>query len=348
MTPKRILIVANFGRRDLFRRYFNTESKLANGFIRAGHQVLCFSDRDHAREATIFRTQKLGRKRMMAQLLELIGHYRPHLVLFGHCDLIDDAFYERLRAAEPSLKLATFCVDALFRREAMERFANRARHVDAAFITSADREKASRLGIAPGRLFFMPNPVDSGMETARVFDIARQDLTFDGQFLGTGIDKREEQIDSIRQGLPDGYRFAAGGKAFGTQRIDSTEFMQRLADGAVCPNLPLDDKATDQLAYLYSSDRLAQTLGQGVTTLTTAESRLSDLYEDGIVEYRSREDLVSHMIDLYADDDKRRRIGALGHRIAHDRTGASRVADYVLRLSLGETPPDVHWPTGIN
>lgn len=348
MTPKRILIVANFDRRQLFRRYFNPESKLTNGFIRAGHQVICFSDRDHAREATIFGTQKLGRRPMIAALLELIGHYRPHLILFGHCDLLDEAFYERLRSAQPTLRLATFCVDALFRTEAMERFAKRARHVHAAFLTSADTDKVGEFGFAPGRLFFMPNPVDEGIETARVFDISRQDLRFDGQFLGTGIDKREEQIEEIRQGLPDGYRFAAGGKAFGTQRLDSTEFLERLADAAVCPNLPLDDKATDQLAYLYSSDRLAQTLGQGVTTLTAAASRLSDLYEDGLVEYRSREELIARMIELYANDGERRRIGAIGHRIAHDRTSATRVADYLLKVSLGEPPAAAPWPTALN
>ena len=347
MTPKRILIVANFGRRQLFRRYFNTESKLANGFVRAGHQVICFSDRDHAREATVFGTQKLGRKRMAAQLLELASHYRPHLVLFGHCDLIDETVYERLRTAQPSARMATFCVDALFRQDAMQRFATRAGHVDAAFVTSADGDKARRFGFAPGRLFFMPNPVDESMETARVFDLPRQELRFDGQFLGTGIDKREEQIEAIRRGLPDGYRFGAGGKAFGTKRLDSTEFLDRLADGAVCPNLPLDDRAPDQLAYLYSSDRLAQTLGQGVTTLTVAESRLSDLYEDGIVEYRSREELVARMIDLYADDGERRRIGAIGHRIAHERTSATRVADYLLKVSLGESPAGAAWPTSL-
>lgn len=348
MTPMRILIVANFGRGQLFRRYFNTESKLANGFIRAGHQVVCFSDRDHAREATILGTQKAGRKRMMAKLLELCRHYRPHLVLFGHCDLIDEAFYESLRAALPATRLATFCVDALFRTEAMERFATRARHVHAAFLTSADRDKIAAFAFAPGRLFFMPNPADESMETARVFDSPRENLRFDGQFLGTGIDKREEQIEDIRRGLPEGYRFAAGGKAFGTERIDSTEFLDRLADGAVCPNLPLDDKAEDQLAYLYSSDRLAQTLGQGVTTLTTAASRLSDLYEDGVVEYRSREELVARMIDLYADDAERRRIGAIGHRIAHDRTSGTRIASYLLQVSLGESPTDIPWPTALN
>lgn len=348
MRPRRIMIVGNFGRKDLFRRYFNTESKLANGFIRAGHHVLCFSDRDHAREANIFSTQKLGVKKMQAKLIETAAHYCPHLVLFGHADLIGSEIYERLRANHPGLRLAAFCVDALFRRATMQRFAARAQHVDAAFLTSADRVQAKVLGIPAGRLFFMPNPVDPGMETARVFETPRAALRLDGQFLGTGIERREEQIEAIRAALPAAYRFESGGRAFATTRMDSTTYLERLADAAVCPNLPLDDLKPEQLTYLYSSDRIAQTLGQGVTTLTIAASRLADLYEDGVVEYADRQDLIAKMITLYENDAERRRVGGIGHRIAHDRTNGARVASYILAISLGESEGAVSWPTVLN
>lgn len=346
MQPMRVLIVGYFGRKALFRRYFNTESILAAGFVRAGHHVLCFSDRDHAREATIFGTQKFGMKKMQAALVETAGHYRPHFILFGHSEGIDPATYDRLRQTLPGVRLATFCVDATFRKATMQHFAERASFVDAAFLTSAGG--LDGFAFPPARLFFMPNPVDSSIETARVFDIPRERLRLDGQFLGTGIERREEQIEAIRAGLPPAYRFESGGRAFQTERIDSTTYMERLADAAVCPNLPLDDLKPEQQAYLYSSDRIAQTLGQGVTTLTIAASRLSDLYEGGVVEYEDRQDLVHKMIALYENDAERRRIGALGHRIAHDRTNGTRVAQYLLAASFGESLDDVPWPTALN
>lgn len=348
MQPKRILIVGNFGRKDLFRRYFNMESKLANGFIRAGHHVLCFSDRDHAREATIFRTQKLGARKMQEKLVELTAHYRPALVLVGHADLVNEVTYQRLREKVSGLRLAAFCVDALFRKATMQRFSARAQLMDAAFLTSADRQQAALLGIPAGRLFFVPNPVDSSMETARVFETPREALRLDGQFLGTGIERREDQIEFIRNSLPASYRFESGGKAFDTERVDSTTFLDRLAEAAVCPNLPLDDLKTEQLAYLYSSDRIAQTLGQGVTTLTTAASRLSDIYEDGVVEYSDRADLVEKMTALYEDDLRRMQIGEIGHRLAHERTGCSKVADYILSVCFGESEGVVPWPSALN
>lgn len=343
LKPKRILIVGNFGRKNLYRRYFNTESKLANGFIRGGHHVLCFSDRDHAREATIWGTQKAGRRKLASQLIEVAKHYKPHMILFGHVDLLPNTIFQEIRKVAPGVKLAALCVDALFREATIARFVARANEMDAAFVTTGDRELLKQLNLPEGRLYFLPNPVDESMETERVFDVPRHELTFDGQFLGTGIDRREAQLDAIQAGLPDDYRFHCGGKAYQSERIDSTDFLMKLADSAVCPNLPLDDLNAEQLHKLYSSDRIAQTLGQGVTTLTIKACNLSELYEDGVVEYEDRDSLVEHMVELFHDDEKRRKIGERGHAIAHSRTNATRVSSYILSRTLGEGNPEIFW-----
>lgn len=341
--PRRILIVGNFGRKGLYRRYFNTEAKLANGFIRGGHHVLSFSDRDHAREATIWGTQKAGRRKLASQLLEVVTHYQPHMILFGHVDLLPNTIFEQLRNAAPGVRLAALCVDALFREATVARFVARAQEMEAAFITTGDRSLLKGLGLPEGRLYFLPNPVDDSMETERVFDKRREELGFDGQFLGTGIDKREAQLDAIRAGLPVEYRFHCGGKAYASERIDSTDFLLKLADSAVCPNLPLDDLNKAQLHRLYSSDRIAQTLGQGVTTLTIKACHLSDLYDDGVVEYEDRASLVEQMCELFKDDEKRQRIGEKGHLIAHSRTSATRISDYILSRTMGEGNPEIFW-----
>lgn len=343
LTPKRILLVGNFGRKNLYRRYFNTEAKLANGFIRSGHHVLCFSDRDHAREATIWKTQKAGKSKLAKQVLEVAQHYMPHIIVFGHVDLLSNDIFAQLRRVAPGVNLVALCVDALFRTATIERFVERAREMDTAFITTGDRELLKVLGLPEGRLFYLPNPVDESMESQQTHKVPLKDLPYDGQFLGTGIDQREAQLNAIKNGLPNKYRFNCGGKAFETDRIDSTAYLLKLAESAVCPNLPLDDLNPAQLHKLYSSDRIAQTLGQGVTTLTIKPCALSELYEDGIVEYDSRDALVGHMIALFEDDAKRREIGARGHFIAHSRTNATRIADYILSRTLGEGNPEIYW-----
>lgn len=343
MQVRRILIVGNFDRRNLLRRYFNTEYKLANGFVRAGHHVLSFSDRDYAREATIWRNQQRGKAKMAERLIETAKHYQPHLILFGHADLLEESCFLRLKENLPNTRLACFCVDAVFRSQAMARFCERGHHMHASFSTTGERKRLQTLGLPKDTLFFMPNPVDASMETARVFESHHDSLRFDGQFLGTGIEKRDEQLSFLQKHLPDFYRFETGGRAFGSERLDSTHYLQQLAQAAVSPNLPLNDEISEQLPYLYSSDRIAQLLGQGVTSLCIAQSGLDDLYDDGIVSYASREDLVEKMVQLYHDDDQRRKIGAIGHRLAHERTNSQVIASYILSCAFGESSKGHVW-----
>ncbi|MGB1089093.1 MAG: glycosyltransferase family protein, partial [Alphaproteobacteria bacterium] len=169
------------------------------------------------------------------------------------------------------------------------------------------------------------------------------DLPYDGQFLGTGTGKREEQLQALMAALPADYRFNCGGLAFGSERLVSTRFLAALTQGAVCPNLPIDDSDLDQIDPLYSSDRIAQTLGQGVTTLVHERSELTRLYEDGIVTYQSRDDLVEQMLALKGDDARRRVVGAKGRALAHERTNVTLVAAYMLAAGLGETLPEIFW-----
>lgn len=60
MKPLRILHVANRAEKSLGARYYAPQYKFNNGFVRNGHDVLWFSDRDIARAASVFRSQKGG------------------------------------------------------------------------------------------------------------------------------------------------------------------------------------------------------------------------------------------------------------------------------------------------
>ncbi len=343
-TARRVLLVGNFGRKTLQRAWFNTESKLANGFIRLGDHVLTFSDRDAAREATPLRTQSLGARRMARDLVATAAHYRPHLALFGHCDTLRAQDYAALRAAAPGVRLATFCVDAAFRAGTMAAFAARAACMDAAFITTGDAAAVAPFGFPKGRLYFMPNPVDAAVECARAFDAPRARLAWDGMFLGTGIGAREAQLADLRAALPPEFRFFDGGRAKTAGRLSSTQFLDTLATAAMAPNLPLDDGPEAPIHRLYSSDRIAQLLGQGVLTLTPARSGMEALYEDGVVAWASRAELAEAMARLMGDDAARRRIAETGWRIAHARTSSAQVADWIAAVALGETPQATAWP----
>jgi hypothetical protein len=92
------------------------------------------------------------------------------------------------------------------------------------------------------------------------------------------------------------------------------------------------------MPYLYTSARIAQTMGQGVLALTPAPARFEDLYDDGILSFRSRVDLIEQMAALRDDDERRRRHAERGRRIAHSRTNGTRVARYIVDAVFERTP----------
>ncbi|MCX8996541.1 glycosyltransferase [Rhizobiaceae bacterium BDR2-2] len=344
-APLRILLAADFARSKAQRTFFSVERKLANGFIRLGHNVVCFSDRDTARESSLLRSSRRGAAKMNLKLVETARHYQPHVIMVGHADLVTGETWAALREAVKTVRLAQFNVDPTFRPKTMATFGERANHVDVSFITTGDAAAIRAIEPAPKNVHFFPNPVDGSVETARVFERQRNELELDLLFLGTRIGTRDEQIDFLDSHLaPDVRRRFAGGIR-GSERISGLAFLNALATAAQNLNIPIDDRRPE--ALLYSSDRIALLLGQGTAAHTSAPARLDTLYDDGVLAFSSREELAENIVALSKDDERRRRIAQRGWQIAHSRTNSTRVAKYMLEclfaLPLSE---DYGWPTG--
>lgn len=346
MTGKRILLIGDFGRSGFGAPFYNTNFALHAGFTRAGCHVFPFSDRDVAREATLVGRKSLGRGAMNRALVKTAQIYRPHLVLFGHADMTLPETFAAIRQAVPGVRLAQFNVDALFRTETMARFRDRAAHVDVSFITTAAPDRLRALGAPPQSVAYFPNPVDDGIAVRDLSQVARADATYDGVFLGTGIERRDAQVDALSSGLPSAVRFFAGGGVRDTPRLTGPAYLETLASGTMSPNLPLDDTAP--VDFLYSSDRIAHLLAHGIVPFCQSDSQLDTLYDDGVVLYTGLEDLAAQMTTLAEDDARRRQIAANGRRVGLARTSAERVARYMLDLTLGDGPTtDYGWPSDL-
>ena len=85
----RILHVTNFNERHDGRLFFNTGRRLNNGFIRLGHSVLEFSDRDIIKHYKSLKDYT-GSKALNQKLINTVYNYKPDLLIFGHADLIKD------------------------------------------------------------------------------------------------------------------------------------------------------------------------------------------------------------------------------------------------------------------
>jgi len=343
----RILFCGAFDRHRRFARYYNTDHKLRNGLIRLGHQVLAVDTRATVRDLAPLGIKRWGVARMRADILAVAEMLRPHLVVFGHSDLVDGHTYERLRAGLTGVRFTSFFVDPFTTRpHTLERLRQRARHMDTIFATTAEARVIEPYAPRRELFWFMPNVVDPGIETGRTDELTLHELPYDGIFLGTDIGTRRAQLDEVRARLPPAYRFHTGGRRQGDERLNGTAFLEAVRLGAVCPQLPLDDAEAAKTPHLYTSGRIAHTLGQGVLALTPARAELERLYEDGVVAFGSRAALAVRVAELRDDDARRRRLAGSGRRLIHARMRGDRVARYVVETSMEwRLTESYEWPT---
>ena len=349
----RILLIGNAGEREPGRRHYSVERKLANGFVRNGHHVLFFSDRDVARAGSLFGSSRAGRGAANAKFLEAVRNFAPQAIVATHACLIATQAFAEAKAAPSRPRLAQVCVDPLFRAVNVAYLADRARVADATFVTTAGAALA-RFSTASNVSAFIPNPVDPSVEEGRNFE--SDDLDFDVFFAANaGGDRAEDwrratpRLMAAEPGLDCSFHGFDGHPG-----VYGAAYFEALARARMGLNLNSDraedagSRAPDEELYLYSSDRISQLLGCGLLALSFRVNRLMDLFEDGVE--MAFADTPQAMRDLALrfkrDEPARRRIAEAGWRKAHrafnERKVAAFVEDVLFRRPLREV---YEWPT---
>ena len=108
----KILHITNFNERHNGRLFYNTGKRLNNGFIRLGHSVLEFSDRDIVSYYRSLKDLK-GSKRLNQKLLEVISNYVPDILILGHADLIKIETLEYIKKNYPNIKMCQWFLDRM-------------------------------------------------------------------------------------------------------------------------------------------------------------------------------------------------------------------------------------------
>ena len=173
----RILHIANFSwfpplrkRIANWMRYYASDHKISNGLIRNGHSVWNFSYRESARYLSpLVRSKKMGSKAMNAAVIHATRLFQPHLILLGHCELITADTLAALRNILPSCKIAQWWVDP-FDSHSLPHLLAKQPELDAFFATTAPAYYEPLMGgdNSP-TLYYLPNIVDTGIETERSF-----------------------------------------------------------------------------------------------------------------------------------------------------------------------------------
>jgi len=334
----RILHVTNFNERLDGRLFFNTGRRLNNGFIRLGHSVLGFSDRDIQKYYKSLGDIK-GKKSLNEKLKKTCYNYKPDLIITGHADLISKDQIRELKEDNPNTRFAQWFLDPLnkngpdFERN-KDRILDKIDVMDASFITTSP----SVLNFLPQnkKNFYIPNPSDQSFETLNNY---KKSCSVDVFFaLSHGVhrgklksgkeDDRIIFLDKLQKITSD-VKFDFYG-INNVQPIWADHYFKTISNAKMGLNL----SRGDAIKY-YSSDRITQIVGNGLVCLIDEKTQYRDFFKnDEMVFYKNLNDLSEKIMKISKDDKLRKKIAHKGKNKYMKFFNSTNVANFIINKTL--------------
>jgi len=331
----RILHVTNFNERHDGRLFFNTGRRINNGFIRLGHSVLEFSDRDIVKHYKSIKDYT-GSKTLNEKLINTVYNYKPDLLIFGHADLIKGSTLAYLKENYRNLKIAQWFLDPLI-KDGPDFLKNKSRILDKIEFTDANFITTSPdvLHFLPKNklCLFMPNPTDPSFEVLNNFknNQCSMDVFFAlSHGVHRGILKRgkyDERADFVNRlvEITPNIKFDLYG-INNIQPIWADSFLKSISNAKMGVNL----SRGSPIKY-YSSDRITQLVGNGLLTFINNDTFYNNFFKDDEIIFYSDVSNLSEKIQKYARDDKeRKRIAERGKKKYMKFFNSTIVADYII------------------
>jgi glycosyltransferase involved in cell wall biosynthesis len=335
----RILHVTNFNERLDGRLFFNTGRRLNNGFIRLGHSVLGFSDRDIQKYYKSIGDIK-GQKTLNDKLKKTCYNYKPDLIITGHADLISKVQIQELKEDNPNTRFAQWFLDPLnkngpdFERN-KDRILDKIELMDASFITTSP----SALSFLPknDKNFYIPNPSDNSFETLNNYN---KSCSVDVFFaLSHGVHrgklksgKEDDRIIFLEklQKITTDIKFDIYG-INNVQPIWADHYFKTISNAKMGLNL-----SRGEAIKYYSSDRITQIVGNGLVCLIDEKTQYKDFFSNHeMVFYKNLSDLSEKIIKISSDDKLRKKIAKNGKDKYMKYFNSTNVANFIINKTLG-------------
>ena len=334
LSNLRILHITNFNERHNGRLFFNTGRRINNGFIRLGHSVLEFSDRDIVSRGKSLK-DFYGSDTLNDKLIKTCYHFRPDLIVLGHADMISKDILYNLKKDYSNLKIAQWFLDPLNKNgpdfhKNEKRILDKSDIIDSNFLTTSP----DALGFLSKKKsnYFIPNPSDQSMET---LDNFKKDCSNDvffalshgvhrGQLKRRSSDDREKFIKSLINKCKN-IRFDIFGMD-NIQPIWADQYFKNISNSKMGLNL---SRGTP-IKY-YSSDRITQIIGNGLVTLIDEKTCYGDFFDDTeMVFYKNITDLSEKIEKISEDEKLRKSIGQKGKAKYMKYFNSTLVADFII------------------
>ncbi len=334
----RILHITNFNERLDGRLFFNTGRRINNGFIRQGHSVLGFSDRDIQKYYRSINDFK-GSKSLNDKLKRTCYNYKPDLIVLGHADLISSDQINELRDDYPNTRIGQWFLDPLnpkgpdYERN-KNRILDKINCVDTSFITTSP----SVLSFLPkkNQSFYIPNPSDKSFETLNNFNkscsvdvfFALSHGVHRGVLKSGKMDDRTIFIKNLLRKTPD-TKF----DIYGIDKIQpiwADHYFKTISNAKMGLNL-----SRGETIKYYSSDRITQIVGNGLVCLIDEKTQYRDFFNDNeMIFYKNINDLSEKILKISRDDKLRRKVAKKGKDKYMKYFNSDLVAEFIINKTM--------------
>ena len=274
----KILHITNLNERHNGRLFYNTGRRINNGFIKLNHKVLTLSDRDLISNYRSINDLS-GSRKLNKTILETVNNFQPELIVLGHADLVKKECLNEIQKNFPNIKIAQWFLDKMdgVWKNNKKRFLDKIDIMDASFCTTDPKILNFNKKF---KVFYMPNPVDKSLDDMDVYKNKNPeyDLFFAmshgvhrGVLKKGKFDDREHIVNNLIKENKN-IKFNIFGMK-DRQPVWGDEFKKNLYNSKIALNL-----SQGKPIKYYSSDRIAQLIGNGIATLVDKKTKLNNYF----------------------------------------------------------------------
>ena len=326
--------ITNFNYRFDGRLHYNTGRRLNNGFVRLGHNVLTVSDRDILHNKKSF-GDLAGSKSLQKSVMNNFYNFKPDIVVLGHADNLSQETIYTMKKSKTNIAqwfLDPVSIHGPDYKNNKKRILEKSQFIDKTFLTT----DPDSLDFDINDSFYIPNPCDPSFEILENYrNNCENDLFFAmshgvhrGELKRGKKDDREIFINKLIK-MNKSIIFDIYGM-LNSQPIWAQNFLSKVSNSSMGLNL-----SRGKPIKYYSSDRLAQLMGNGLLTFVDKKTKLDDFFSNKeIIMYKDIYDL-SYKLSKYKKDKKQRNLIARnGKKKYFKYFNSSLVADYIIKKTL--------------
>ena len=328
----KILYITNFNERFNGRLHYNTGKRIYNGLIKLGHNVFSMSDRDIISNYKSL-ADPSGKNILNYKIIESCKNFNPDTIIMGHADNVKKETLDYLKNKNKNLKISQWFLDPITKlgpdyENNKNRLLKCEEFIDASFITTDPKS----IDFNVNNSYFIPNPADESFETLKNYEENPiNDLFFamsHGVHRGTlkkgKIDDREVLLNRLFN-KNEKIKFDFYGYR-DKQPVWGNDFINVLSNSKMGLNL-----SRGKPIKYYSSDRLAQLMGNGLLTFIDKKTCYSDFFTNKeIVTYNNYDDLIEK-IYKYKKNDKERKLIAKNGKLKYLKYfNSTLVAEFII------------------